>query len=542
MKTSTGSRLILSVVGSTLLFMLLSFTPVQGSVGRAGPALAALSFPLEKLVTNVEVGGTPALVAEVPFITVVDEMLGEVHASTLYSYVGCLSGEWPVIVGGEAYTFSTRYSLNTGAVERATEYAHAHFEALGLATAYHTYALPNAGLRRNVIAEQPGYWDSERVFLVTAHLDSISEKPSFEAPGADDNASGVAAVLVAADILSRYDFAYTIRYVLFTGEEQGLHGSRAYAASLAEQGEELIGVLNMDMIGYNSDDAPILDLHARSSVSGSVELAQTFAGVVASYDLAIAPDLLIDNYLGNYSDNKPFWDEGYAAILVIEDKDDFTPYYHTTRDRLLTLDLPYFTEVVRTAVGTVAHQAVLVVLTCAEQKAVAGQPLAFSGVTSARSTGCQWDFGDGNSTTGCTVSHIYPFTGEERVYTVTLILDVDDELWVYRRRLTVHGVDVKIRHVPEKIASHAPVTLSVVVTPSVTPLTYTWDFGDGVTLTTGSETVSHTFAVSSTLRYTTWVTIAHTTGAWSVSYPITVVGPSRLFLPCVLAFRNFAGR
>jgi hypothetical protein len=174
-------------------------------------------------------------------------------------------------------------------------------------------------------------------------------------PGADDNASGVAAVLVAADLLSQYAPECTFQYTLWTGEEQRMLGSIAWAEEASTQGLDIRGVLNLDMIAYNSDDAPNVDLHARSWLSESVALADLFAGVVAAYDLELDPEVLVDVRAGGNSDNSSFWDRGYPAILAIEDHDDFTPYYHTAGDALSTLNLPYFTEFARAGLATFLH-------------------------------------------------------------------------------------------------------------------------------------------------------------------------------------------
>jgi hypothetical protein len=175
------------------------------------------------------------------------------------------------------------------------------------------------------------------------------------APGADDNASGSSGVLAAADVLSQHQWDVTLRFALWTGEEQGLLGSDVYAAEAAAAGEEIIGVLNMDMIGYDSDADPILDLHARSWLPNSVNMANLLADVVGEYELPLQPDVLVDDWLGNYSDNASFWDEFYPAILVIEDNDDFNPDYHKVSDVLANLNEAYFTAVVQAVVGTAAH-------------------------------------------------------------------------------------------------------------------------------------------------------------------------------------------
>jgi hypothetical protein len=205
----------------------------------------------------------------------------------------------------------------------------------------------------NVIATKPGLTDPQTIYVICAHLDDMPYGPL--APGADDNASGVVGVLAAADILSRYDFGCTLKFALWTGEEQGLLGSDAWAEWAGSQGLHIRGVINMDMIAYDSDASPTVDLHARSWLPDSVAIANLFAEVVDVYGLGLVPAVLINDSLGDYSDNKSFWDEGYAAILAIEDFNDFTPYYHTVDDTLSTLNMTYFAEFIKGSLGTFVH-------------------------------------------------------------------------------------------------------------------------------------------------------------------------------------------
>jgi Zn-dependent M28 family amino/carboxypeptidase len=178
------------------------------------------------------------------------------------------------------------------------------------------------------------------------------------APGADDNASGSAAVLVAADIMRNYQWACTLRFAFWTGEEQGFLGSSVYAEWAKAQGEEIKGYLNLDMLGYNQVPPHAMNLFWSSAITGSKPLADLFATVIAVYNLDLLPKKFdtLDYPLGNYSDNWSFWAQGYPAILVIEDSyDDFTPYYHRATDRLDTLDMDYFTAMVKASVGAFAH-------------------------------------------------------------------------------------------------------------------------------------------------------------------------------------------
>ena len=284
-------------------------------------------------------------------------LMEQITTGTVIEYERVLTGEDAAIISGEPYTIYTRYSYSGEPISMATRFAMERFQELGLDVGFHKYAYAGHDWR-NVVAERPGLRRPDEVFLITAHLDDMPSGPV--APGADDNASGSTAVLVAAELLNQLDFDCTLRFVLFTGEEQGLRGSAAYATDAYAAGDNIRGVLNLDMIGYNSDAEPIIDLYVRSVISGSLNIAQTFSQVVSAYNLNLRPEFLVDNMLGNYSDNKSFWDKGYAAILAIEDYDDFTPYYHSVNDRLDTLDLDYFVEAVRASVGTFAHMGCMV--------------------------------------------------------------------------------------------------------------------------------------------------------------------------------------
>ena len=194
--------------------------------------------------------------------------------------------------------------------------------------------------------------------MVTAHLDDMPT--GSPAPGADDNASGAVAVLVAADVLSQFSWNCTLRFALWTGEEQGLLGSERYAHRAQSNGENIAGVLNLDMIAWNTaGSTPDIDLHAKSSMPATVDLANQMASVIATYGIDLVPEVRADGT--GASDHASFWNHDYNAILGIEDyypnEHDFDPYYHMTSDTLSTLDLDYFTEYVKAAVAETTHMA-----------------------------------------------------------------------------------------------------------------------------------------------------------------------------------------
>ncbi len=326
---------------------------LAASAERAESLAAAGADIVHIPLAAISLHTAPDRVAAFPPVTIPDPviagMVDAVQQSTLYQYIGDLSGEWQTIIRGSPYTIATRHTRSGTPIRQAVYYAGDHLAARGLAVEYHEW---NIDRPANVIGELAGQARPDDIYMITAHLDDMPS--GMLAPGADDNASGSAAVLVAADILSQYRWDCTLRFALWTGEEQGLLGSQAYAA----QGERILGVLNLDMIGWNTPgSSPDIDLHARATMPATVELANQFASVVAAYGLNLIPEVLTNGT--GASDHASFWNAGYTAILGIEDyypnNHDFSPYYHQTTDRLATLDMAYLTEYVKASVAATAH-------------------------------------------------------------------------------------------------------------------------------------------------------------------------------------------
>ncbi len=286
-------------------------------------------------------------------------VIARITTTTLAYELAGLTGERPVTVSGGLYTITTRNTYYSDAISMTTRYAYERFADFGLDVAYHNYVWEGK-TRRNVVAEKEGLIDPEAVYLLVAHIDDMPE--AARAPGADDNGSGSVAVLTAAQLLARSHFAHTLRFVLFSGEEQGLRGSSAYAAECAALGDDIRGVINLDMIGYNTGE-PVFNIYAPSGDTAidltSHQLGDYLSDTVGLYDLDLVPQRIdIDTYpLRGGSDQWSFLEQGYPAILVIEDYagGDLTPYYHVVNDTLSTLDLDYYADMTRASVATIAH-------------------------------------------------------------------------------------------------------------------------------------------------------------------------------------------
>jgi len=292
-------------------------------------------------------------------------MIGQVQTATLIEYVNQLSGETPATVGGVPYTFTTRETNSGVPIQKATQFAYEFMQAHSLAVSYHDWNRCGVA-SRNVVAEKIGTVHPSEIVLVTAHIDSTST--TNVAPGADDDASGSAGVMAIAEILAPSQFQRTLRFVLFTGEEQGLCGSAAYAKRAAAADENIVAVYNLDMIAWDSDAAPIVRLHTRKTndpgYAADLAIANTFVNVVSQYGLTgtLSPLVAADGL--DEDDTYSFWENDYPGILAIEDDDeaegDFNPYYHTVQDKVSAFNKTYFTNFVKASVGTAAELAGMV--------------------------------------------------------------------------------------------------------------------------------------------------------------------------------------
>ena len=154
-------------------------------------------------------------------------------------------------------------------------------EDAGAAVDFHTYTHA-AQAHRNLIATVPANSDTSPEvphLVIGAHVDSKSEWGADLAPGADDNASGVAAVLETARILAACELPTRIDFVLFTNEEIGTVGSEAYAADAAAADEAIVGMIAVDMVAFGPQGED-LDLATKTDMAW---LAQAFADGVETY-------------------------------------------------------------------------------------------------------------------------------------------------------------------------------------------------------------------------------------------------------------------
>ena len=179
---------------------------------------------------------------------------------------------------GTLVAFGTRHTLSdqdsdTRGIGAARRWAEAEFRRIGAAcNGCLTVQLPEEMIQGdrvptptrlvNVLAVQPGTERPNEVVIISAHIDSRVSDPLdaiSDAPGANDDGSGTAAVIEAARVLSRHRFPTTIVYAVLSGEEQGLYGGKLLARHAAAQGWTVKAVLNNDIIGGSRGSDGVVD-------------------------------------------------------------------------------------------------------------------------------------------------------------------------------------------------------------------------------------------------------------------------------------------
>ncbi len=211
----------------------------------------------------------------------------------------------------------------------------------------------------NVVAVQKGTKYPNRYIIMSGDIDSRASNTmdfTTDAPGANDNASGMAGVMEAARVLSKYDFENSIVYLGLSGEEQGLFGGQGFAQMAKDEGWEIIGVLNNDMIGNIEGVDGVIDNRTfrifsepvppteteeqrrmRRYYGGEVDgisrqLARYVHRVTETYMPEMNPMMVyrLDRF-GRGGHHRPFNDLGFAGIRIMEAHENYTQQHQDIR-------------------------------------------------------------------------------------------------------------------------------------------------------------------------------------------------------------------
>ena len=249
-----------------------------------------------------------------------------------------------------------------------------HYPQLNMAADFIETSLSRAGLHprrdsyelrgqacHNIEVEIPG--THPEILLIGAHYDSV-----FGSPGANDNGSGVAAMLALARRFARKSMQHTVRFVAFVNEEppyflSGDMGSLVYAGRCKERGDKISGMISLETIGYFSDAANsqvypsrvlgafypkvgnfigfVSNVHSRALLRRVIALFRQHAKIPSE---GAALPWFIPGV--SWSDQWSFWKHGYPGIMVTDTAPFRYPYYHSANDTPDKLDYDRFALVV----------------------------------------------------------------------------------------------------------------------------------------------------------------------------------------------------
>jgi len=204
----------------------------------------------------------------------------------------------------------------------------------------------------NVIAQISAEKTSDKYFVVGAHHDCIStNNPLVFTPGADDNASGVAAVLEIARVLKETQFKpeANILFMTFAGEEYGLFGSEDFASKVAMQKLNIELMINHDMISTSSKSVFNSSVNI-NYYSGSEQYTELALSCINKYTTLNSNK---GDLNASYSDSYSFWSNGFKAIYFEES--EFSSVYHSDEDVIDYCNVPYCTEVVKSSCATLLN-------------------------------------------------------------------------------------------------------------------------------------------------------------------------------------------
>lgn len=263
-------------------------------------------------------------------------MAASVSEATLRMHVQTLAGK-----------IGERNVWRPHALRAAADYLRHHWEVQGYRVSAHEVTFER-GRWANLEVSRPGRQAPNEIVVIGAHYDSVSGSP-----GANDNGSGVAALLELARLFAARDVGRSVRFVAFVNEEPpffrtGDMGSEQYARAARLKGEDIRAMLALETIGYY-DDAPGSQ-HYPPFFSLFFPDRGNFIGMVSNFGSrallkrAVAVFRAASNFplesvatFGwvpgvDWSDHASFWNEGYPAIMITDTALYRYPYYHSVQD------------------------------------------------------------------------------------------------------------------------------------------------------------------------------------------------------------------
>ncbi len=251
--------------------------------------------------------------------------------------------------------FRTRHS-SSDSIAPARDWLVSKFHEYGYAdVTLHAFTWSGRTLHNVVVTKQGRRFPNKLVLLI-GHYDSISELPTTLAPGINDNGSGIALILEVARILATKQLDYSVRFICFSAEEQGLVGSNAYVNTVVvPENHDIKLVINVDEIGGYSGYTNTMvkvesdqDNTPPENNEASAAFTDTLAALTRTYSSLTTT---ITEAYG--SDYVSFENRGYVITGFYEGQE--SPHYHHSTDNLVNMDPAYLYEVTKAALSGVAY-------------------------------------------------------------------------------------------------------------------------------------------------------------------------------------------
>jgi len=221
--------------------------------------------------------------------------------------------------------------------QQSAEYIYNKFKELGLNVSYHPWKSVQYS-SQNIVATLTGRNTlHDAIIILCAHYDTTETSP-----GANDDGSGIATLLTVANILSEYSFNHTIRFVAFSGEEEGTYGSHFYARDCYKTDDNIIAVLNIDTVGYTTDvggrSVYLLKTERSQWISSKIQ------NICQEYQQYL--NIKINPIANRRNDHQSFLEYGFDAVQFVQlERGDYP--LHTPNDTLDKINYSYLSKVIK---------------------------------------------------------------------------------------------------------------------------------------------------------------------------------------------------
>lgn len=292
--------------------------------------------------------------------TSIVDLINAVSQQQLVAYVQTVEGFH------NRNSFSSQESETRG-IGAARRWIAAELERVGngrLEVTFDEFQLSHAGFsapQANIVATLPGADPNAGVILVMAHYDNRSVEiadGASRAPGANDNASGIALLIESARVLSFRNWNHTLMFVAMAAEEQGTYGSRHFAQTAFLNSMNILAAINYDAVGGRAGIPQYVRLFAPDMVSSPSGALARYYHFVGGLYLPTFPVIIYDalDREGRWGDHREFVQLGMPAVRVIESDED-PELVNSVRDTWSLIDYNYLRQVVQLNVAVMANLA-----------------------------------------------------------------------------------------------------------------------------------------------------------------------------------------